>query len=185
MPFKLLLYFFVISIGFEVQSVVFARVYHNNMPGLHLFTIVELLTFSAIFYMFFRRKQKLALVILINTAAFLFAAAADIVFNGIWSYNAIARSYSSISILSYTLIYFYFMFGADERNYTIEHPMFWVSIGTIVYFGSNALYFMFNEDLMARGPAASKIGGVVHLGLNVIANYLYAQSFRCFNPKTA
>lgn len=185
MPFKLLLYFFVISIGFEVLSVVLARVFHNNMPGLHLFTIVELLTFSSIFYIFFRRKRKLALFILINTAVFLLAAAADICHRGIWSYNAIARSYSSISILSYTLIYFYFMFGADERSYTIEHPMFWVSIGTIVYFGSNALYFMFNDDLMTKGPAASKMGGVVHLGLNIIANYLYAQSFRCFNSKTA
>lgn len=125
------------------------------------------------------------MLILMNTAVFLIVAVTGVFLHGIWSYNSLARSFSSISILSYTLIYFFFMFLADERNYTIEHPMFWVSIGTIVYFGSNALYFMFNADLMARGHVASKLGGIVHLGLNIIANYLYAQSFRCFNQKAA
>jgi hypothetical protein len=185
-PFRALLYFFLASIGFEVQSIVLIDLYHNNMPGLHLFTFVEFLTFSFVFSVFFRRKKRLSQLMIVNAVLFVLLAVADAFFvHGIWQVNTIARSYSSISILAYALIYFYFMFRLDERNYTIEHPMFWVSVGTLVYFGSNTLYFIFREDLIARGSTALLIGGSIHALLNIIANFLYAQSFRCFSPKTA
>lgn len=155
------------------------------MPGLHLFTFIEFLTFSFVFLVFFRRKKSLSKLIAGNAVLFVILAVADAFFvHGIWTVNTIARSYSSISILGFALIYFYFMFRLDERNYTIEHPMFWISVGTLVYFGSNTLYFIFREDLIARGATALLLGGVIHGILNIVANYLYAQSFRCFNRKT-
>ncbi len=181
---RLLLYFFLATIGFEVQASILGKVYHNNMPGLHLFTFVEFLLFSTVYLLFFWKHRILSLLIGFNMLVFTIAALADAFFiHDIWTINTLSRSYSSAAMLCYTLVYFYFMFSKDETRYSMKYPMFWVNAGVLVYFGSNILYFMFNEDLMARGSVASFFGLGVHATLNIIANYLYAQSFRCFKQK--
>jgi len=177
-------YFFVLTIGFEIQASVMAKVYHNNMPGLHLFTLIEFWAFSILYFLFFRNNKFLSIVIGVNVLVFTIVALIDVLFiHGIWVINTLSRSYSSSSMLCYTLIYFYFMFSGDEACYNSKHPMFWINAGVLIYFGSNMLYFMFNEDLMAKGAFASYIGLGIHAALNIIANYLYAQSFRCFKHK--
>lgn len=184
-PFRLLLYFFLSTIIFEVQASIAGKLYHNNMPGLHLFTLTEFLVFSTVYYRFFRERKLLAAVIAVNALVFMVLALTDALYiHDIWTINRLARSYSSISMLCYTLIYFYFIFSREDLAFTSRHPMFWVNIGALVYFGSNALYFMVSKDLIAMGSFASKIGLCIHGGLNIIANFLYARSFRCFRPKT-
>lgn len=154
------------------------------MPGLHLFTIVEFLTFSTLFYLFFRKNRILSTLIGINMVIFTIVALADALFiHNIWMVNTLGRSYASASMLCYSLIYLYFMFSTDEARYSSRHPMFWVNAGILVYFGANALYFMFNKDLLARSPFTETLGLYIHAGLNIIANYLYAQSFKCFKQK--
>ena len=181
LPYRVLFYFFLLSIGFEVQASIIGKLYHNNMPGLHLFTALEFLVFSFIYYSFFRTNRVISLLILINTILFIIAAFADALFvHSIWTVNTLARSYSALSMLSYTLIYFYFMFSKDDEYYSSRHPMFWLNAGVLIYFGSNTLYFLFNKDLLHRSPVTETIGLYTHAALNIFANYLYARSFRCF-----
>ena len=184
LPFRILFYFFLACIGFEVQASIMGKIYNNNMPGLHLFTIVEFLVFSTVYYMFFKKNRAIAILISINAIVFTTIALTDALFiHNIWTINRIGRSYSSASMLCYTLLYLYFMFSKDETDYNSKHPIFWINTGALVYFGSNGLYFMVSKDLMDMGSFASKIGLCIHAGLNIIANYLYAQSFRCFRQK--
>ncbi len=155
------------------------------MPGLHLFTIVEFLTFSTVFYLFFRQNRLLSVLIGINMIIFTIAALADALFiHNIWMINTLGRSYASATMLCYCLIYLYFMFSTDEPRYSARYPMFWVNAGMMIYFGANVLYFMFNKDLLVRSPFTEKLGLYIHAGLNIVANYLYAQSFKCFKQKT-
>lgn len=152
---------------------------------MHLFTLVEFLTFSVVYYHHFQKNSVLQLFIGINTIVFIAACLADAFFvNSIWMPNTLSRSYSSISMICYALAYFYFMFSKEVTQYSAEHPMFWLNIGAIIYFGCNTLYFMLNNYLINRAVHTANFSLYFHAAINIIANCLYAQSFRCFRkPK--
>lgn len=183
LPFKVLFYFFVASIGFEAQASILKRVYHNNMPGLHLFTLVEFLVFTTVFYHHFRKNSPLRLFTGINTIIFLVVWPADAFFiNGLWHSNSLSRSYSSVSMIGYTLVYFFFLFRKDMPEYRSDHPMFWISTGALLYFGANTFYFMLaNYFIIDTAPAEYSVA--FHAVINIISNLLYAQSFRCFRKQ--
>lgn len=183
-PYKVFFYFFVFCAAIEASSDVMKSVLTNNMPILHLYTLVEFLVFSTVYYSHFQEDRKLRLFIKINAIFFVALCLADALFiNGIWAWNTLSRGYSFISMFCYTLIYFYFMFQKDGEQYNARHPMFWISCSALIYFGTNLLYVLsFKKLMLADAGTAIKIT-FVHAGLNIIAHILYAQSFRCFRKR--
>jgi len=179
-PFKVFFWFFAVSALFEIQTNICRDIYHNNMPGLHLFTFVEMLAFSFVYYFHFKESRAIAALIVTNTLIFIGAAIADVVFiNGIWSPNSISRTYSSVSLTCYSLIFFYCQFVEDVEYYSWEYPMFWISIGVLTYFGLNLLYFMLINYLTNNAAFTGQISLFTHAAINIVANCLFAQSFRC------
>lgn len=185
LPFKILFYFFLATIGFELQATILGAIYHNNLPGLHLFTVVEFMVFSLVYYLHFRKNNTVRLLISINAIVFIVVALADALFiHNIWANNTLARSYAAVSLISYTLIYLHFMFRIDDAEYSSKHPMFWISIGTLIYFGCNSMYFLLYNNII-NNTAAANISLYTYTVFNIISNCLYAQSFRCFNKHKA
>lgn len=181
--YKVLLWFFIASIGFEIQASVLKVVYQNNMPGLHLFTLVECLAFSSVYYRHFKNKH-IKLFIIINTLFFGAACLIDaFLVHGIWMPNTIARSYGSLSIISYTLLYFRFMFGRDIPDYNSRHPLFWISTGALIYFGANLLYFMLTTYLIRQAAQTAVYSLFFHAAINIVSNSFYARSFQCFKTQ--
>lgn len=179
-PFRLLLYFFLSGFLFELQASVLKIFYQNNMPGLHLYTLVEGLVFSRIYYLHFQKNGVLRLFIGINTIVLIGACLADaFIISSIWGWNSFSRSYSSVSIVCYALAYFYFLFRNESTQYRTDQPMFWVATGTLFYFSCNTLYFMLNSSLVRNAYTAAFSGFIIHAAINIIAHLLYAQSFRC------
>jgi hypothetical protein len=186
-PFRILFYFFVISMLFEILGEITRRVYQNNMPGQHAFTLVEFLAFSMIYFLHIQKNSLARYLIGINAVIFIAIAVADALYiSSLKDPNDLSRGYSSAFITVYTLGYFYYLFQKDDIRYIWEYPMFWVCTGALVYFAGNALYSMFKSYLLIK---AADIEGISHLGhttLNIIANCLYAQSFQCLGKqKTA
>lgn len=184
--FKILFFFFASTIGFEIQASILKMVYHNNMPGLHLFTLLEFLVFSSVYYLNFPKNTLLKLLIVINGIVFIVIAFTDaLLINTIWNPNTLSRSYSSISIITYTLIYFYYLFSNDLEYYSWQYPMFWISISALIYFGINMFYFMLNRYLISKAANTAILSLYTHAVINCISNLLYAQSFRCFRKQKA
>lgn len=183
-PFRLFLYFFVVAAGFELQATLMNGVYKNNMPGLHLYTFVEFLGFSIVYYLHYEKGNLMRMLIGINIIIGVILALADACYiNGIWMSNTLSRSYASASIVLYTLNCFYSLFQKDTTRYSWEYPMFWVSTGALIYFGLNTLYFMLTRYLLFNAAKIETLSLLSHNALNIIANCLYAQSFRCFRKQ--
>lgn len=179
-PFKILFLFFAISVLFEIQTNISTKLYHNNMPGLHLFTFIEMVIFSSVYYFHFSKNRIISFLILINTLIFAAAAIAGaFIINGIWSPNSISRTYSSVSLTCYALIYFYYLFVKDVQYYSWQYPMFWVSLGVLIYFGLNLFYFMLINYLTNYASFTGQISLFTHAIINIVANCLFAQSFKC------
>jgi hypothetical protein len=180
LPYRILLYFFVSCIGFEIQASITKTLYGNNMPGLHLYTLVEFLVFSAVYYLHFKKNSILRLLIGINAIVFVGIALLDAFYiHGIMALNTLSRSYSSTSIIIYTLIYFYRLFQENSVQYIWEHPMFWICAGALIYFGGNNFYFLLKGYLMYKAVNVEWLSHFIHATLNIIGYIFYAQSFRC------
>ncbi len=178
-PFRILFYFFLLCIGFEIQATVAKNIYNNNMPGLHLFSIVQFLFFSTIYYYGFERSNIVRRVIFFNgIVAFIIAVIDAIFIDGITHTNTISRSYTGICMVIYTLIYLYQLFDTHHDNRYA--PMFWLTIAALVYFANNFLYFTIRRYLLINARTLETIPYYLYLSFNIIAHFLYAQSFRCF-----
>jgi hypothetical protein len=181
LPFKVLFYFSLAAVPFEIISRILTRVYTNNMPGQHLYTALEFLTFSLVFYMCtFRRRLKLLIVI--NALIFLFLAVRDATHN-IWALNELSHGYAAASMMLYSLGYLYYLFTIDDTRYMKEYPMFWICISMLIYFALNVLYFLGESILILKNSQIAWGFHLTHGTLNIIANCLYAQSFRCFGKQ--
>lgn len=182
-PFRLLYYFFLSCIGFELLAAGTRIIYNNNMPGLHLYAIVQFLIFSAVFFHHFKENSTVGRLILFNAIAAFMIAVADVFFiDGIMHNNTVARSYDATSMVIYALVYFYMLFRQDTRlSYNSSDPMFVFTIAVLLYFGNNMFYFMLRRYLLANARHIETFSYYMYLTLNIIAHFLYAQSFRCFN----
>ena len=177
--FKVLFAFFLITIFFEIQANIAIVLFHNNMPGLHLYTVVEMFTYSFVYYRHWSSKKILSFVISANTALFVIMALADAFFiNGVFSPNTNSRTFASISLTIYALIYYYDLFKAEPYLYSWQYPMFWFSTGVMVYFGLNTFYFMLANYLYSAHTIGN-ISSYIHAALNILSNCLIAQAFRC------
>lgn len=183
-PFRILLYLLVFMAICDVTSTVAGRIFSNNRPIQHIGTYLQFLAFSVIYGQFFWKNRAMRLFIGFSVAAGTLVAIADIYIHGILEVNTLARPYFSISIVCYTLAFFYHLFK-DTSSHTWEQPMFWVSIGAMFYFGCNTLYFILTDYLMSKTIFTSVVGLIAHNVFNIVANLLYAQSFRCFRKQKA
>lgn len=183
-PFRFLLYFFIFSGIVEIQASVFKSIISNNMPGLHLFTVVEFMAFSFTYYAYLSKHKNLKLIIPVNFLIFIALAFFDVFYlNGIWQPNTLSRTYASFSMVIYASVFFYYMLKEDLSYYSWQYPMFWISIGVLLYFSVNIFYFMMIRYLTANAVSVGRLGLYTHGFINLVANILYAQSYRCIQKQ--
>jgi|GEM_PF-2557130 len=181
-PFRVFLYFLVIAFFVEQISSRTLHIYGsaNNMPVGHLFFLIEFAAFSIVYFLHFSGLRAMRFLIGINMVVGMIVGVADAFYiNGMWNPPTLARSYYSVLVVIYALVYFYFLFK-DVMQYSWEHPMFWLSIGALLYFGNNVLYFILIDYLIEKAVRIEAFSWATHGALNIIAHILYAQSFRCF-----
>lgn len=177
-PYKLLFYFFLFAVLFEVQAEIARRVFQNNMLGQHLYSIIEFIAFSAVFYMQLQKKNRLRYLMVANAIVFLSIAIANIILASDKT-NDWSRGYSSYSLILYSLCYLYHLFTIDDTLYMWEYPMFWYCTATLVGFAPSALYIVTKGRLLVLAPETEKIFQLGYDTLNIIVSLLYAQTFRC------
>lgn len=179
-PFRLFFWFFVFSAVAEAQAYVLSRLMdRNNIPGMHVFSLVEFWAFSMMYYFHFKKNSKLRPLIVLNAIVFTVLAYWEAFVSGsLFVAPTLSRSYSSFFIVLYTLAALYTLTRKEELRYSWEYPMFWLCIGALAYFGTNTLYFMFREWLAIHASKIEEFGYHSHAAFNIIANCIFAHAFR-------
>lgn len=186
LTYRILLFFFLILAVIDALSSVMGVIYGNNMPYQHLTSFIEFFAFSFIYYKQFKDKRIISTLLLINIPVFIVIAVVDaFLINGLCRANTLSRTYAAVSILCYTLTYFFFLFSGNETVYNKKHPMFWISTGALIYFCNNIFYFLLINNMVDEKSIGTEITLLAHATLNIIANCLYAKAFRCFTKQEA
>lgn len=181
--FKMLWWFFVLSLGVEITAACFKMKYHNNLPVLHFFTLVEM-SFLSIVYFVASEAKVFKVAVAANLLLFWGIAYMDaFTVHDIWMHNSLSRPYESTSLSIYSLFYFYFIMKNNFEFYLWKSPMFWVNLAVLVYFSFNILNFTLNNYFILHAESVSEISLYTHALFNIIAHSLFAQSFRCFKTR--
>lgn len=175
----MLFYFFIVSVLAEIQANLASKIWHTNLPGLYVYTAIEFIAFSLVFYWHMQNKRGWRLFISINIVVLIGVAVAEAVNTKLNTPNDISRGYASVFLVVYTLRYLYHLFAKDDIRYMWEYPMFWLCAGMLIYFGGNVLYFLTRTYLIDQAAHLEWAYDYFHGVLNIIAYCLYAQSFRC------
>jgi signal transduction histidine kinase len=181
-PFKFMFWFFVLATLTEIQAEIVRWVYGNNLPGLHVYTVIEFFAFSMLFFWQIQTRG-MKLLILLNLLISITVAGTDAWMHGLKVPNELSRGFTALSMMAYALAYLYYLFTIDDTRYMKEYPMFWICIGMLVYFAGNALYFATKTHLIHENKNIAWGFHMAHAAFNIIAYCLYAQSFKCLGKQ--
>lgn len=147
----------------------------NNAPLIHLFLLVSILFYELIY---FRAFNKLALKRL--SIAFAGIAGVLILINaffieGLLKFPSIGNTILSVTLILFSLLYFWQLLDQVEIVRLEKQPMFWISAGVLSYCGINIFLFMLLRSLGSLSPNF----WTIHSIINIIVNFLFAIALFC------
>jgi hypothetical protein len=153
----------------------------NNMPLIHLFIVINILFFTAIYYYaFFKPSVKKAIIGLAGLA--LLIVAFNVIFaEGIWEYPSLSITVLSILLICFSLAYFYQLLNRQEFIHIEKQGLFWINSAVLFYFAINIFLFMLFKQF---SPDEKQEYYMIHSTSNIIANILYTVGLLCKPQKT-
>jgi hypothetical protein len=179
-------FYFMIYCGFtEWFAYYLDEKYHNNIPYLYVFTLVEYWIFCYVLIpqlTLFKKWHKQMLLILLLTMVGLLVV--DMVVHSIYRFNTISRTTEAVIIVLMGLAYLLEYFQADYNTKLSGNSVFWIAAGAITYFGISFLYNMFNIFSISD-VKLNKIIQTAHLLASITAYILFAVGFWISKPQNA
>jgi hypothetical protein len=145
----------------------------NNHPAVHVFVMINVIFFGAIYYKAFVIPFLKRLTIILSIIALILT----IYFTkDIYDYPSESNTASSIVFIVLALIYFYQLLNRQEFVHIEKQGLFWFNAGVLFYFSVNIFLFMlFNKIPKAQQPSFFIINSIT----NIIANLLYTTGLLC------
>ncbi len=178
-PVKIFSYLIFFSTISEFVSLILAKNNINNLPELHLFTIIEASLLLVFFYVLFTNTivKRTILVVLV-----LFVIS-DVVYmltaGNIWMFNTLFRTIESFILTIAGLGYFYHKLNSHSNIPLEKRPTFWLNSGLLLYFMGNCFLFMLYNVILSKSHEWNQNMWVIHSGLNIASNILYTVGFIC------
>lgn len=151
----------IFSILVELAAVLLGRLLHlRNLPLLHVFSVVQ---FTLLWLIFAQRlippfSKKLFGGIL--GIFWIFAIVCAIWIDGIFNFNAHARSFGAILIIVFCLSYFYQRLRKLDLENLETDPLFWVATGSLIYFSGSLILFIISNYILANESMSFSMWGV-------------------------
>jgi len=171
---RMLLILIYISIFFELAALLVGMIMeHNNLPLLHVFTVLQFLVLALIY----RRKLHPLIdeKLISGTIVFfmLFALISAFIFDGLLRFNTYARALESVLLIFFALAFFYKTLQELKIKKLEREPMFWISTGVLIYFSGNLIIFIVCNYFFTSDEFLF-IAWSIHAILNIVTNVFYA-----------
>jgi hypothetical protein len=150
----------------------------NNLPLLHIYTIVELILLSMFFYSVFNNPVVKKWVQVIAILFSLFCLINLSFFQSIFTFNTYPRSVESIILITFSALYFYKQTDRNNLAPWSGQPETWIVIGIILYFSSALIQFSFSNIVSKKVSFdTKKIIWNIHASLVLVMYLLFAAGF--------
>ncbi|TGE24138.1 hypothetical protein E5K00_02685 [Hymenobacter aquaticus] len=147
----------------------------NNLPLLHIYTIVEFLLLLAYYRHSLAGKLPVGLVWGLGLAFPVVAVLNFLLLQSIFAFNSYPRALASVLII---LLSSYYFLTEDSRNGQPQ-PDRWINFGLLQYFGSaTAIFAFYNLIIKYSSFQGQVVIGVLHATLVLIMYALLSVGFR-------
>lgn len=185
-PFRVFFWYSILCAFTELIAALYAEYFENNMPLLHIFTVIEFLVLSTVYLLFMYKRIIARRIIAGLMMIFILGAILDAAYiNGTSKFNSISHSLESFILVGYALFYYGITFKEMKPLIIWKDPMFWVSTGILVYFSLNMFFFLLFNLIQTDEMNPQNIA-ILHSVLNALSYFLYTKAFLCFKtfPKS-
>lgn len=180
-PFKLLLAFYILSIGVEYLALWLSETYKNNMPLLHVFTAIEVSVYCYAFSSLFNGNRLFMLLCRAFIPIQLLISIADIsLVNGIMRFPTLARTLGAVFLVFLSLYQLYILFNRTNDQYLFKKGRFWLLFGVLTYFSIIIFFLLLMNLTVNKDPETFQLIHDFHAGVNILCNFIFAYSFLCF-----
>lgn len=146
----------------------------NNLPLLHIYTILELLLVLRYFRSLARGKYVSLGIQLLYVVFPLLAVLNFLFVQSIFTFNSYPRALASVIIVGLCLHFFF----REDDNAPQQQAHRWINFGLLQYFGSAAFMFAFSNVIYQHAsPQGQNLLGVLHATLVLIMYLLFAVGF--------
>ncbi len=170
---RLIAYLAGITLIGELVILIAAYQLGNNLPFIHLFTVIQFIVLSQIFKRglvpFISSSIIQGLVLFIIGLALVDA----IWLNGIYNFNSYARPLASLILISLGLAFLYKTLSELKIRSLEREPLFWITVGVLLYFSGNLIIFISTNYVKISNQALLTLWSV-HAIFNIILNTTYA-----------
>ncbi len=169
--------FFIISFLSDLIEFITANMgVKNNVPVIHLFIIISILFFGAIYYHAFFRPFLKKIIVILSAIALLIVVINIIFIEGIWEYPSISNTVLSLLLIFFSLAYFFQLLNRQEFIHIEKQGLFWINAAVLFYFALNIFLFMLFRRIISVHQTDYYI---IHNIVNIIANILFSVGLLC------
>ena len=166
---RVIVYYLGLSGLFNIIASVTSRQGINNLPFLHLYTILEFLILFFFFYTL-ESQKNICRIIIGLMIGFPFLAFSYILINdSLYTFNQVPRFTSGILITLFLLRYLIKDLGTVESNFSMF--LFISTTGLLIYYCTSSTLFGLSSILLHTPKHISTLIWTIHAGL-ILLNYL-------------
>lgn len=133
----------------------------NNLPLLHLHTLLEFLFISLLYREHLSvawRKYIHGLMLAFS----LFAIYNSFMLQSWFTFNTYTRVTESTLVIMYSLLFMYMLLNTEQKKPLRNIPFFWVNSGFLLYFSGNFFLFLLSNYLASRLPLVNSVSWSFH-----------------------
>ena len=154
---KALTIFLCLSLLLESVSVYLWSRSINNLPVLHIFTLVEFVFIWYIFHEHIRTVIPLRVGALFMVLFVAFTITNSLWIQSVFRFNSYARGIEILLILLYCLVYIYTLLTSDNTVLLRRIPMFWFATGALLYYTMSFFLFLLSNDMLIHFPKGTNM----------------------------
>jgi hypothetical protein len=178
---KIAALYFLVSSLFDWVLEFTKVVSNNNLPAIHLFIVISIVFYAAIYYNAFFNRVLKKVTIILAAIALLIVIFNVIFIEGIWEYPSMSNTVLGVLVIFFSLAYFYQLLNRQEFIHIEKQGLFWINAGVLFYYSINLFLFMLLRKIIA---AHLEDYFMIHIITNIIANILFTVGLLCKPQKT-
>lgn len=138
----------------ELSSKVLYHLRENNLPILHLYTLLELI-FLSLFYrtIFSKNKQIITWVIIFSSVAII---SNSIFIQSILGFNSNAKTLEQIVIIVYAILFFFNYPSLEITDKVLAKSLNLINSAILIYFSGSLFIFMFSSYFQNNGLTVNR-----------------------------
>lgn len=185
MPFRLLTILLAFSFFTESLSRLFIKEFYNPMPVYHIYAPISVMLYCGIVYLMVPRKLIQWICIIPAMIAIPFSLLNSLYLQPLDEFPSNMVLFSHILLSIYSLIIFYHLLYSPEDRSLFRNPVFWFSVGTLIFQAASFVYLGFDQPIFSKLSPEMKITiSNVHLYFAMLMYAIYGLSLWLDNPRS-